>query len=120
MVRDKKRPAGLGNMVLTDDAEAIERVCKDDEQQPQEHIRHQPERPHRPDYGHTGGDDKNAACREPDIGERSTGERSQENSGEDAGVGKRNDGAAPIGWRSPLENGVQRHEDEGAEDSEES
>jgi len=32
----------------------------------------------------------------------------------------RNDGAAPIGRRSPLENGVQRHEDEGAGDSEES
>src|SRR6185295_8273644 len=107
-------------MVLADDAEAIERVGADDEQQSQEHIGHQPERPQRAAYRHSGGDEENATRRESDIGERSAGERSQENSGEDARVGKRDDGAAPVGWRSPLENSVQRHEDEGAEDSEES
>src|SRR4029077_11105194 len=117
---DEKGPAGLGNMLLADDAEAIERVRQDDEQQPQEHIGHHPESPQRADYGDSGGDEENAACRKTDVGERSAGERSQENSGEDARVGKRDDGAAPVGWRSPLENSVQRHEDEGAEDSEES
>src|SRR5713226_7701218 len=120
MVRDEKRSAGLGNMLLADDAEAIEGVRKDDEQQPQEHIGHQPESPqHAPD-GHSGGDEENVARRETGIGERAAGERSQQNSGEDASVGKRDDGAAPIGRRFPLENGVQRHEDEGAGDSEES
>src|SRR6185295_6538443 len=120
MVRDEQGSSGLGDMFLADDAEAIERVRKDDEHQPQEHIGHQSERPHRSSYGHSRCHEENTARREPDIGKRATTERSQENSGEDAGVGKRNDGASPIGWRSPLENSVQRHEDEGAEDSEES
>ena len=69
MVRDEQGPAGLGNMVLADDAETVEGVRQDDEHEPQEHIRHQPESPQRAAYGHSGSDEENAAGRKADIGE---------------------------------------------------
>lgn len=69
MVRDEQCPAGLGNMLLADNAEAIERVRHDDEHEPQEHIGHQPESPQRATYGHSCSDEENAAGRKADIGE---------------------------------------------------
>ena len=69
MVRDEQCSAGLRNMLLADDAEAIERIRADDEQEPQEQIWHQPKGPQGAAYSHAGGDEENIARRETGIGE---------------------------------------------------
>ena len=112
MIGNEQCSTGLRNMGLADDPEPIERIGEDDQHQPEERVGQQPERPSDAASVMAAGCHKNAGGREPGVGQRTAGERSQQDAGEDAGVGKRNDGAAPIGRGFPLEDGVQRNEDE--------
>ena len=69
VIRDEQRPAGLGDMLLADDAEAIERIREQDEQQPKERVGHQPKGPRRCRRWSPGRGKENVARREAGIGE---------------------------------------------------
>ena len=70
-------PPDFGTCVLADDAEAVQGIGQDDQHQTDECIREKPKRPQHAGHRHAGAGQENTGGRKTDVGQRTTGERSQ-------------------------------------------
>ena len=112
VVRCQERGSMVGNVAPAQHAQLVERARQQDQEEPQECIGGQPERPERCHRQHRGGPEKRPSRREAGCRKHHRQDRSGQHAHVDQHVTQGNHGPAPILRRPPLNERAQGYEHE--------
>ncbi len=112
VIGDQKGAARHRHLLLSDDAQPVDGIGQQDEDQSQKGLRHEPHRPGCSNGRDEGCREENADGRKAYVGQDTATQRPQQDTGKDTDVFEGDDRSPPVVRCAPLYQGIDGNEDE--------